>query len=62
MCFGSKSSSKTPPPAPPTTFEPRPRTADYSNVDQRKAAVAASTNSDTGQGSKMGAELSGAKS
>jgi len=37
---------------------PAPAPADYSNVDQRKAAVAASTNSQTSStGGTFGAEL-----
>jgi hypothetical protein len=61
MCMGGKSkSTAAPPPTPATTFQPMP--ADYSNVSQRKQAVAASTNSQTAstQGSAgLGSELGG---
>jgi hypothetical protein len=58
MCMGGKSKSTAPPPpTPATTFQPMP--ADYSNVSQRKQAVAASTNSQvSGQGTAgLGSEL-----
>lgn len=63
MCFSQKSKSTAPPPpTPPTTFQPMP--ADYSNAQQRKVAIASSTNDQVGssQGaSGLGSELSGSK-
>ena len=61
MCMGKSKSTAAPAPAPPTTFQPMPPNADYSNVSQRQAAVASSTNSQVSQGSSgLGSELGSA--
>lgn len=52
MCFGKKSSTSTPAPTPPTTFQPVP--ADTSNAQQRQAAILSSTDNGPALGTDLG--------